>query len=366
MNQNKNQSQNSSSITMDLENLRKQYSNLLIKYQAANEEYNAYLKEQQKYPCNKYSLDSSGVDANCLNYVWKKAGCGTGSLNIADVKGINNLSLADIIFGSWVSATNTREINREKCYGKSTNYNTSNWPDFNINSREFATIKGMEFPGTDEVPIGPALRQSLGRQIESETMQDCIALCTNSPKCTGANFVSNKCSLRTGDSSLVTSSPDSYAIIPKEKLLLLNMEDINKQMIDINAKIENIIKTTTHVYEKTNKESELKNKELIANYEKLLDERRSIVEKLNEYEYLDNTENEKQIITTKNYYTYILLTILAVVVIILFYKILEPITSQVTPIIRPGGELGISAYFIVFILIIFIIILRFAINYLTI
>lgn len=270
MNQNKNQTKNIYSITMDLENLRKKYSNLLIKYQAAISEYNTYL---------------------------------------------NNTS----------------------------------------QNKTLVTIKGQAFNGTGSAGTSNATN-----------LQDCVASCSSSPQCTGATFVSNKCSIRTGDSPLVASSPDSYAIIPKVKQILLNMEDINKQLLDVNAKITEKIKIATPDYEKTNKESELKNKELIANYEKLLDERRSIVEKLNEYEYLDNTENEKQIITTKNYYTYILLTILAVVVIILFYKILEPITSQVTPIIRPGGELGISAYFIVFLLIIFIIILRFAINYLTI
>lgn len=354
MNQNKNQTKNSYSITMDLENLRKQYSNLLIKYQAADAEYNTYLKEQQKYPCNKYSLRSRGIDADCINYVWKKAGCGSDTVNpIAKDKNSLNFSLGQIISLSWMFANNATFLG--KCHP------TSRDADYNINSKPYSIIKGVEFPGT-----GDGRSWWMMSQKQPETMQDCIALCNSSPDCTGANFVSNKCSIRTGDSPLVTSSPNSYAIIPKEKQLLLNMEDINKQMININAKIENIITTKTHVYEKTNKESELKNKELIANYEKLLDERRSIVEKLNEYEYLDNTENEKQIITTKNYYTYILLTILAVVVIILFYKILEPITSQVTPIIRPGGELGISAYFIVFILIIFIIILRFAINYLTI
>jgi hypothetical protein len=352
MNQNKNQSQNSYSITMDLENLRKQYSNLLIKYQAAVEEYNTYLTEQHKYPCKKYSMRSTGIDDDCINYVWKKAGCGTGSLNIANDKKLKNRSLGDIIFISWMLSKN--EI--EKCYGKSTNYNTSTEPDFNINSQQFATVQGMEFPGTGEA-------RSWMTQKQSETMQDCIALCNSSPMCTGANFVSNKCSIRTGDSPLVTSSPDSYAIVPKEKMLLLNMEDINKQMLDINEKIENIIKTTTHVYKKTNKESKLKNKELIDNYDKLLNERRSIVEKLNEYETLAAVDNETQIITSNNYNAYILSSILVIAVITLFYKIVDSKTTQSAPIIQQGGALGKSAYYITFGLVLFVIVLSRTINY---
>jgi hypothetical protein len=348
----------SSQITMDLENLRKQYSNLLIKYKAADAEYNAYLNEQNKSPCKKFSLNTRGdFDDDCVNYIFKKSGCGTGSLK-PTANDVRNLTLIDLIFSTWQLATSNDEVRRKICYGTSTKYNTSTAPDYNINSQSFATIKGMAFPGTGEA-------RSRISQNQTETLQDCIALCNSSPECTGANFVSKKCSIRTGDSPLVASSPDSYAIIPKEKMLLLNMEDINKQMLNINAKIEKIITSKTYVYEKTNKESQLKNKELIDNYEKLLDERRSIAEKLNEFETLDNTENENQIIVTKNYYTYILLIILAIGMIIFFYRMVGSRTSQYQPIIHSGGELGTSAYYIVFGLIIFIVILRWSLNYLT-
>ena len=351
----------SSQITMDLENLRKQYSNLLIKYQAAHAEYNTYLNEQKKSPCKKFSLHTRGdFDDDCVNYIWKKAGCGTGSVK-PTANDVRNLTLIDLIFSTWQLATSNDEVRRKICYGTSTKYNTSTAPDYNINSQSFATIKGMAFPGTGEA-------RSRISQNQTETLQDCIALCNSSPECTGANFVSKKCSIRTGDSPLVASSQDSYAIIPKVKQILLNMEDINKQLLDVNAKITEKIKIATPDYEKTKKDSYLKNKELTDNYEKLLEERRTIVEKLNEYESLENVENENQIKTTKHYYTYVLLIILAIAIIIILYNMsgYRTPTPTVTPIIQPGGELGTSAYYIVFLLIICVIILRFTINYLSI
>jgi NADH:ubiquinone oxidoreductase subunit 3 (subunit A) len=172
--------------------------------------------------------------------------------------------------------------------------------------------------------------------------------------------------IRTGDSLVVSSSPNSYAIIPKGKQLLLNMEDINKQLLDINTQITKKIKVSEPIYNKTNQETYLKNKELIDTYEKLLDERKTIVEILNQYESLDNAENENQIKTTKHYYTYILLSILVIAIIIILYRMSGSGTSTVTPIIQSGGDLGPSAYYIVFGLIIFVIILRFVINYLSI
>jgi hypothetical protein len=258
-----------SQITMDLENLRKQYSNLLLKYQGALAEYTTYLNDPSS----------------------------------------NN---------------------------------------------QFVTIKGQAFNGTG----------SAG-ESNARTLQKCIASCSNSKTCTGATFVSNKCMIRTGDSPLVPSSPNSYAIIPKGKQLLLNMEDLNKQLLTVNKEITNKIKVSEPVYNTTNQETYLKNKELIDTYEKLLDERRTIAEKLNEYETLDNAENENQIIITRNYYTYILLTILAVGIIILFYIMSGSRTPSTTPNIQYGGELRTSAYYIVFGLILFVIILRWSINYLT-
>lgn len=346
----------SSQITMDLENLRKQYSNLLIKYQGAVAEYNAYLNEQSSLPCKKYSSNSKGIDQACYNYIWKKSGCGTGTVKPdANSSWAKNQTLDGLISDSFLWSTMTNTNRRTGCYGTSTKYNTSTSPDYNINAQPFVSIQGKAFNGT-----------GTAGDSKATTLQDCIASCSTSTQCTGATFVSNKCAIRTGDSPLVNSSPNSYAIIPKGKQILLNIEDINNQLLAINKQITEKIKVNKPIYEKTNKDSYLKNKELIANYEKLLDERRTIAEILNQYETLDNSENENQIKTSKHYYTYILLSILVIAIIIVLYRMFNSGTSSVSPIIQPGGELGYSAYYIVFGLIICVIILRFTINYLSI
>ena len=168
MNSNIKQSQ----ITMDLENLRKKYSNILIKYKSAVGEYTAYLN---------------------------------------DMSGNNDLSGNNVLI----------------------------------------SIKGQAFNGTG----------SAGESTAT-SLQDCIASCSNSVACTGATFISNKCMIRTGDSPLVSSSSTSYAIIPKGKQLLLNMEDLNNQLMTINREIKEKIKIFEPVYDKTNQETYLKNKEL--------------------------------------------------------------------------------------------------------
>ena len=100
----------------------------------------------------------------------------------------------------------------------------------------------------------------------------------------------------------------------------------------------------------------------------MLEERRNIAKILNEYQTLDNTENENLIKINQNYYSYILLLILAVAVIFLLYKMFGS-GSTTTPApalpVQYGGELGINAYYMVFGLIIFVIILNFGIKYLS-
>lgn len=278
------QNQNSTSITMDLENLKQQYSNLLLQYKSAVTDYINYLNVQSQQPCGSYTSSSKGIDQACYN-------------------------------------------------------------------QELVSIQGQAFNGTG----------SAG-QSSATTLQDCIASCSNSDTCTGATFISNKCEIRTGDSPIVPSSNNSYAIIPKGKQLLLNMENINQQLLDVNKELVGKIQISEPAYNQQSSETTSKNQELIQNYQNLIQEREKIAEILNQYETLDNTDNENQIKITQNYYSYILLFILAIAFIFLLYKIIPTNTTQV---IQYGGELGSNAYYMVFGLIIFIIILHFAIKYLS-
>ena len=77
---NSNENQNSKSITIDLENLRQKYSNLLIKYKAAVTDYVNYLNVQSQQQCS----DPSANNTNCKNNeklvsIQGKAFNGTGS-----------------------------------------------------------------------------------------------------------------------------------------------------------------------------------------------------------------------------------------------------------------------------------------------
>lgn len=206
-----------------------------------------------------------------------------------------------------------------------------------INQSPFVSIKGQAFIGTG----------SAG-QSTATTLQDCEASCAKLSNCSGATFISGKCDIRVGDSPIITSSENSYAIIPKSKQLLYNMENINQQLLAINKEINNKIQTNQPIFYKNDTEVKQKTKELLSNYENLTKERETILELLNQYETLDRTDEQNLIKINQNYYSYILLTVLAFAVFYILYRI--SITSE-TPTIQYGGDLGINAYYILFFII---------------
>jgi NADH:ubiquinone oxidoreductase subunit 3 (subunit A) len=224
--------------------------------------------------------------------------------------------------------------------------------NYNINKQQLVTIKGRAFNGTG----------SAG-QSSATTLRNCVASCSNSKKCTGATFISNRCEIRTGDSPIVISSENSYAIIPKGKQLLLNMENLNQQLLDVNQNLVNKIKLLEPVYNEKNNESKLKNQELIQNYENLLEERENITKKLNEYETLENKENQNQIKINQNYYTYVLLIIFVVAICVLLYVVFGSTGNNSTSNIQTGGKLRMNTYYIVFTLIILISIINYFFKY---
>lgn len=191
---------------------------------------------------------------------------------------------------------------------------------------------------------------------QATNLQDCIASCSNSSNCTGATFVSNQCLLRTGDSPIISSSENSYAIIPKSKKLLLTMENINEKLINVNQNITRVMNKANPLYNSQVEQRFEQQQNLIQNYWKLNEEREKILSLLKEYETLDNTSINDKIKITQNYYTYIFLLILAVASIFILYKLsyLGSSTAIMTPTVQYGGDLGINAYFIVFIIVIII------------
>lgn len=182
-------------------------------------------------------------------------------------------------------------------------------------------------------------------QNNSPTVDQCQASCANTPGCSGATFNGKNynqpmCLLRSGDSDIVNGLPDDYAIVPKGKQLLLIVQKINIQLSDINTKIQTKTTSGQPIYEKLNQEKAVENNNLKVQFKQLVGEREKINKMLLEYQTLDQTQVEGSIVTSKNYYSYILLCIVSVLVVILLFKFLgtNTTTQNTGSMLQSGGS----------------------------
>ena len=358
-----NESNESNSTALNLESLNTEYKNLLIAYELSVSNYVNYLKEEVEQPCTNYTGDSKGISQDCYNDIWKKAGCGTGTIQPApdaNSSWAKGMTLNGLINDSWLWATMADDEHRTGCYGTDfdeTKYNTStepdyniNNPDYNINSPVMTSIKGAAFWGTSSLS-----------QNNSQTLEECKASCANTPGCTGATYnLTNgetKCMLRKGDANIATGSPDDYAIVPKGQQLLKIVQNINEKLTEVNEKIQ---KSTQAIETRFNSEAEkitTTNDDLINQYKNLVVERVKIQKILNEYQTLDEKHIEGNIYISQNYYSFILLMILVLLFVFLLYKFSIPSGQSTSTLVQNGGQLGTSVYYFVFCIFLLILLL---------
>ena len=216
---------------------------------------------------------------------------------------------------------------------------------------EFVSMKGFAYNGTGNAG-----------QSDANTLATCQASCASIGGCSGATFKSPLCATRSGESPIIPASNDTYAIIPREKKLLLNMKDINDQLISINDQITNNIKSNQAVYYKNQDKVQQNVQNLSDKYTQLREENEKLVKMIHEYETL-NAENSQDLIkVNQNYYYFLLLTFIAIFVIFILFRI--SLQSHILPSFQFGdGILGGKAYYVLFVIILIIISIHYFTRY---
>jgi len=208
------------------------------------------------------------------------------------------------------------------------------------------------------------------------TVYQCKALCATTSGCSGAtyNTTTQTCSLRSGEGSLVPSASNLVALIPEETYLLLNMQSINAQLIQINQEILNKTTAGETVFDNEYTERQTQAEELLKNYIMLTAEKNKINGKINDFENLNQEEIDGNITISKNYYSFVLLLILSIALIVLLFMFsgssstnANANSSMALPNMyqsnnQYGGKLGISAYFIIFAIILIVLVIKYFSN----
>ena len=221
----------------------------------------------------------------------------------------------------------------------SSQFNRTTQPNFNVNSVPMTSVKGTTFWGTSQLS-----------QSTLKTVGECEALCSTTAGCSGATYneTSTICSLRKGDGDIMTGGSADYSIVPKSLSLLKIVQNINDKLTQVNEKIQKISQPIETQFNAEAQQRSNSNTNLIDQYNNLVGERDKIQKMLNEYQTLDEQQVEGNIHISQNYYSFILLMLLAILVIFLLYKFSMPSAQISTTFVQNGGELGTNAYYMVF------------------
>jgi hypothetical protein len=279
MNSFKNEKINSTLI--NVEALQQEYEVTLQQYQEAGKNYIAALQYDTLNPCSRYKKDSKGISQACYRKIWTDQGC------IAPEQGVgivNNNTLENIAYDSYLWATLTDDNHRKGCYGNSTNYSTKTspvYPDTSTNKSYFSALKGRTWWGAASLSEGPA-----------STQAECETMCANSDKCSGATFnpVKRYCWTRTGDGIITTGQDDDYALISQQREALSAMKGLNDKLLDLNNQISTKLSTINPEVKQQDTHKNVKQQQLNISYQKLLNQKIEIDKQLKEYYSIEQDE----------------------------------------------------------------------------
>jgi len=213
-------------------------------------------------------------------------------------------------------------------------------------SREhsFTTIQGQSYWGT-----GTTGDQSVYTDVSSVNV--CQAMCVQNSNCSGATYNLNangvsQCFLRTGESQTIPSGENDYAIVSLGMFYLIQLKDLNTQLSNTNNQILNIIKSTGETLYSSQVVSRfIKGNTLEENYNELNRERERIEESIKKFQSLDEEQNDTNLVINQNYYSYILLTFIAILCIYILVKVSSG--SSENTYIQSGGTLSDKTYYII-------------------
>jgi hypothetical protein len=173
---------------------------------------------------------------------------------------------------------------------------------------KYANFKGKTFSGSASLLDSSA-----------NTLQDCQALCSATSGCSGATFNSTNspnstCQLSSGDGDVAMGKKGDYAFMVEGPGLLKMSQQLNSKLTDLNSQIFNLT---------TNSGGSLKNpagkhnaKKLMVEAHKLKKERDKLAQLSGESTGLDEAQEEGDLMINSNYYSFVLLSLLAVVFVI--------------------------------------------------
>uniref|UniRef100_A0A6C0AQR2 Apple domain-containing protein n=1 Tax=viral metagenome TaxID=1070528 RepID=A0A6C0AQR2_9ZZZZ len=271
----------------------------------------------------------SPIDGNSMNKQGNSIALNLETLNSEYKNLLNTYQQASIDYVNYLQQQSTNPCNR------------SNSADANC----LAIIQNQAFWGVSGIS-----------QTMVSSPEQCASACAATAECSGATFnpANNSCILRRGDGS-VFPTQGTYAIVSKGKKLLQILDNTNNRLTEINQRIISLLDRGQKINnEQLSPTADAQQQDLLNNYYYLIKERVKIRKMLKNYQETEREIDEGNIVVTKNYYTYILLFCLAIVVVFIIIKLSLPTNKQ-----YGGGKMTNNILYIIFFIILVLLLINF-------
>jgi hypothetical protein len=180
----------------------------------------------------------------------------------------------------------------------------------NSDNNNFKTLNDYGFYGNEQLDI-----------LNNTNVDNCKSACSSNASCSGATFntISNNCSLSSGPGNIIETQ-NSKAIIKEAMYYSYQLQKLNSKLIDINKQMINSSNNNYNEFQKSQQQNIEQENAMNNNYQTLSDERIKIEKMIREYETLNSALENGTINVTSNYYSYIALVFITILLIFLFLK----------------------------------------------
>lgn len=180
----------------------------------------------------------------------------------------------------------------------------------NLNSSDLYTVPNTYFNGEDILSV-----------TQGSSVSSCKSSCLANNSCSGATYNSkyDKCAMNSGDGDLV-EYPNSIGIVHPAVYYSYKLENLNDQLISLNIQISNLISADQTKYIQNLPDIQQHQQIIQQNYHNLNIDRAKIQRMLYSYKQLNQNYDESELVLTSNYYTYIGLFLITILLVFLLIK----------------------------------------------
>ena len=157
--------------------------------------------------------------------------------------------------------------------------------------------------------------------LNNTDINNCQSACLSNSSCSGATFntLSNNCTLSSGLGNIVQTQK-SKAIVKEAMYYSYQLQKLNDKLIDINKQLLENSNNSYNEYQKSQQQNIQQENALNNNYQTLTQERNEIEKMIRQYETLNSAIENGDINVTSNYYSYISLLFITILLVFLLFK----------------------------------------------